>query len=107
MHDLNWSPAEKKIARTAFDAALAKELTGTLADFKRSAQAVADAQQLWEIEDMLRRRRQETDDKYDYRYSQLIWVFGRLLREGWLQEEQLAGSRDDSLEMIRRFTSQA
>jgi predicted transcriptional regulator len=85
---MNWSHAEKKIARTAFDAALDKELAALLADFKQRAIVATSAQQLWEIEDFLRESRREIDRKYDFRYSQLIMVFGQLLRDGWLRCER-------------------
>jgi Photoprotection regulator fluorescence recovery protein len=103
MSELSWSSAEKKIARAAFDAALDKELAALLHDFKRRAAEASDVQQLWAIEDFLRDQRREIGYKYDYRYSQLIRVFGLLLREGWLQEQQLEGLREDKLEMIRRW----
>ena len=43
--------------------------------------------------------------KYDYRYSQLILVFSRLLREGRIREEQLAGLSEEKLSYIRRVLS--
>ena len=46
---------------------------------------------VWEIEAYLARTRRDIDTKYDYRYSQLIWVFARLISEGWLNEDDLAG----------------
>lgn len=45
----------------------------------------------------------ETDGKYDYRYSQLMQVFGRLLYEKRLREEELRGLREDKLKPIRSF----
>jgi len=36
---------------------------------------------MWDLEHHLTERRKEIDRKYDYRYSQLDLVFGRLLRE--------------------------
>lgn len=37
----------------------------------------------------------------DYRYSQLTDVFGRLLHDGRLTEEELRGLREDKLKSIR------
>jgi hypothetical protein len=45
----------------------------------------------------------EIDRKYDYRYSQLTHVFGRLLYEKRLREEELRGLREDKLKPIRSF----
>jgi hypothetical protein len=56
---------------------------------------------MWAVEDFLRRRRREVDESFDYRYSQLILVFARLIGEGYLDEARLAGLSNDKLEIIR------
>ncbi len=48
------------------------------------------------------KRRREIDDKYDYSYSVLTLVFARLMYDGWLKPEDLAGISDDKLQEIRR-----
>ena len=55
---------------------------------------------MWELEHYLTERRKEIDRKYDYRYSQLTQVFGRLLHEGRVSEEELRGLREDKLKSI-------
>ncbi|PYV62736.1 MAG: hypothetical protein DMG95_08770 [Acidobacteria bacterium] len=45
--------------------------------------------------------RKEIDRKYDYRYSQLTQVFGRLLYQNRLNEDELHGLREDKLKAIR------
>lgn len=103
--DLKWSPAEKKIARRAFDAALETRLAALVADFKLKASAVTTASELWEIEDYLREQRREIDTIFDYRYSQLSMVFAHLIRRGWLDESRLDGLSEDKREDIRRILS--
>ena len=49
----------------------------------------------------LTQSRKEIDRKYDYRYSVLTEVFEKLVREGRLREEELAGLREDKVESIR------
>ena len=56
---------------------------------------------MWELEHYLTERRKEIDRKYDYRYSQLTQVFGRLLHEGRVSEKELHGLRGDKLKFIR------
>lgn len=56
---------------------------------------------MWELHDFLTQQRKATDEKYDYRYSVLIFVFARLIREGWLSEAELAGLGEDKLARIR------
>ncbi len=56
-----------------------------------------------ELERYLSARRKEIDVRFDYRYSQLPFVFGVLLREGLLRESDLDGLAEDKMELIRRF----
>jgi hypothetical protein len=60
---------------------------------------------MWALEGYLREKRTGIDRKYDYRYSQLIVVFGHLLREGRIQEAQLAGLSEEKLVEIRRIAT--
>jgi hypothetical protein len=105
MVDLKWSESEKKIARRVFEAALKAELAEVMAEFKARAVAATEPDDMWSIEESLRSRRYEIDKKYDYRYSQLLVVFGRLLHERRIQETQLAGLSEEKLLYIRRIAS--
>ena len=100
-----WSKSEKAIARKAFDAALKQELHETMQAAKRLASQINEPADLWELEHYLTERRKEINRKYDYRYSQLTDVFGRLLHEGRLSEEHLHGLREDKLKAIRSFAT--
>ncbi len=101
--DLTWSRSEKAIARKAFDAALKRELHEVMQEAKQMASRIRQSSDLWDLEHYLTQRRREIDRKYDYRYSQLTLVFGKLLRESRLGEEQLRGLRQDKLESIRSY----
>ncbi len=54
---------------------------------------------------MVEQRRRDIDSKYDYRYSVLASIFGVLLAEGWLSEEDLSGLEPPKVEAIRRWAS--
>jgi triphosphoribosyl-dephospho-CoA synthetase len=86
-----WSKSEKAIARTAYDAALKRELQQVIQEAKQKANQIKEPADLWDLEHYLTERRKEIDRKYDYRYSQLTHVFGRLLYEGRVSEEELRG----------------
>ncbi len=105
MPELRWTEAEKKLSRRAFEAALQAELADVLQDFKARGAAVQTPDDIWLIERFLSQRRRELDAKYDYRYSQLVSVFGRLVREGRLTEAHLKGLSHEKLEFIRRIAS--
>jgi hypothetical protein len=101
--DLGWSRSEKAIARKAFDAALKQELHELIQETKQMANQIKQPPDLWDLEHFLTQRRKEIDRKYDYRSSQLTHVFGRLLQEGRLSEEELRGLKEDKLESIRSY----
>ena len=96
-----WSRSEKAIARTAFDAALGPELHEVIQRTKQMANAIQGSTDLWDLEHYLTQPRKEIDRKYDYRYSQLMQVFGRLLYQNRLNEDELHGLREDKLKAIR------
>ncbi|MDF0589925.1 hypothetical protein [Candidatus Methanocrinis natronophilus] len=63
---------------------------------------------LWLLSDHLMNKRNDINEKYDYRYSVLPIVFARLIEEGWMdgwmEYEDLAGISGEKLEPIRQFT---
>jgi hypothetical protein len=91
----------KTIARTAFDAALGRELHELIQETKRMASQISQSPDLWDLEHYLTERRKEIDRKYDYRYSQLTQVFGRLVYEGRVTEQDLARPHENKLKSIR------
>ena len=98
---LTWSSSEKAVARKAFDAALKRELHEVMREAKQRASKMEQPADVWELEQYLTQRRKEIDRKYDYRYSQLTHVFGRLLHESRVSEEELRGLRENKLKSIR------
>jgi Photoprotection regulator fluorescence recovery protein len=103
MHDCEWSAAEKKIARRAFEAALETALAEIMTEFKTKAAAAVTPEDMWSVERFLRQQRREIEETFDYRYSRLPVIFGRLIVEGKLDEGRLTGLSQDKLEEIRRF----
>jgi hypothetical protein len=101
----SWSEREKKLARRVFEAALTAVLAEIMADFKARAEAAAQPEDMWSIQEHLFHTRREIDQKYDYRYSQLLFVFGRLVREGRVKEAELEGLSEDKLDVVRRILS--
>ena len=64
------------------------------------ALGINDPPSLWHLLEYLTKKREELDKKYDYRYSVLPLVFARLIQEGWLTKEDLAGLSDEKLTEI-------
>jgi hypothetical protein len=98
-----WSRKEKSIARKAFDAALGRELDELIQKTKRMASQIRQSSDLWELERHLTQRRKEIDRKYEFRFSRLTDVLGRLLYENRLNEEDLRCLGEDKMQSIRSF----
>ncbi|MDM7940353.1 MAG: hypothetical protein QUS07_08430 [Methanothrix sp.] len=103
MNGTKWSKTEKQIARQAYEAAYTRECAEIGKTVRKMAATASDPSGLWELHDYLTKRRREIDEKYDYRYSQLTLVFARLIYEGWLKPEDLAGISKDKLQEICRI----
>jgi hypothetical protein len=100
MRNLKWSPAEKAIARQAFDLALSRELDATIREAKDRAAKITQLSQLWDLEHYLTQRRKHIDRLFDFRYSVLPLVFGNLIRQGRLSQKELHGLGEDKLVFI-------
>jgi hypothetical protein len=103
MRDLKWSPAEKAIARKAFERALQQDLEAVIREAKKMAEKIEQPSDVWELERYLTQRRKEIDCQYDYRYSVLTVVFASLIRKGRLREEDLQGLAEEKLGHIRQM----
>jgi len=103
LRDFGWTAAEKKIARAAFDLALSRELASVRQEVESKLVGSRDAHSVWGIHDYLSDKRREIDTKYDYRYSVLVSVFARLVREGWISEADLRGLAVEQVKAISRI----
>lgn len=106
-HDVKWSSSEKKVARKAFDTALESALGKVMAEFKRRAAAATSPSEMWDVEDYLRAQRREINEVFDFRYSQLFFVFPRLILEGHLDESLLDGLSEEKRGLIRSSVEHA
>lgn len=105
MRELKWSKTEKVVAKQAFETAYQREYEALASKLKGMIAAVREPGDIWCIHDFLSKQRKTIGQKYDYRYSQLIFVFALLLKEGWLKETDLKGLREDKLEKIKSFSN--
>ena len=105
MEEFNWSQSEKKIAKEAFDKAYQNEMIEIKNELIKKLNGLKDLQEIWRIHDYLSHRRKEVDKKYDYRYSVLIILFGRLYYEGYLKEKDLEGLSQEKIERIKSIAN--
>jgi hypothetical protein len=102
MIEMEWSKQEKEIARRAFGVAYERECMAIAYNTIKTANEINKPTDLWKIHDYLTEKRKEMDQKYDYRYTKLLFFFARLMCEGWISEEDLIGLSDDKLQEIHR-----
>ena len=105
MEHLKWSQSEKRLSRSVFEHAVAAELAELITEFKRRAADIRTPEEMWSLREYLESAERDFETKYDFRYSQLLFVFGRLVRERRITMEQLHGLSEDKLEYIRRIVS--
>ncbi|WP_202924964.1 hypothetical protein [Myxacorys almedinensis] len=98
--DIKWSVSEKEVAQNAFESAYSREIDALMKEVCEKASAIADLQDVWKLHDFLSARRHEIEGKYDYKYPILIFVFAQLVKEGWLQLNELEGLEASKLSKI-------
>lgn len=98
---VEWSAAEKKIARSAFDKAYAREIAALMTTVQEKASGITEVEHVWQLHDFLSAKRHDVDGKYDDRDAALLFVFSRLVKEGWLQLDELQGLDKDKLAKIK------
>lgn len=105
MNDLSWSKKEKSISKKAFDKAYEKECAQLIGTLKKKAEKLTKQEDIWELQDYLNQKQKEIDQKYDYRYSVLILVFAQLLKEGWVEINDLKGLNADKVDKIKSLAT--
>ena len=85
----------------AFDNAYKRECEEIINRSREIANSASTPDDIWQLYDFLDEKRKEIYIKYDYRYSVLIPVFARLLKEGWITAGDLEGLKEDKLKRIR------
>lgn len=97
---VEWSPSEQAIAQAAFEGAYQREIAALIETIREQAGAIAELNDVWQLHDLLSVRRHDVEGKYDYRYSVLLFVFARLVKEGWLTLTDLKGLNPGKLAKI-------
>ena len=100
MHE-SWSKSQKKYARELFDLALEREYRALIEEI--NSLKVESRDEVWELRERLNQKAKEMDRKYDYRYSQLIFVFAGLVREGYLSLEELHLLGEEKSDEIKKM----
>lgn len=98
--DTEWTNREKEVAQTAFNQAYEREIKDLLKQVREQVNSLAKLENIWQLHDFLSAKRHEIEGKYDYQYSAMVFVFARLVKEGWLDLNELEGLDQDKLSKI-------
>jgi hypothetical protein len=100
-----WAPTEKKLARIAFDNAFERQCTAITQEARQMLETRTAPSEIFRVQEYLTEQRKSVDGLYDYRYSRLLGVFGRLLSDGWLREADLHGLQPEKIAKVKHEAS--
>jgi hypothetical protein len=100
-----FSKSEKGICRQAFDKAYMREYESVCENVKKMVAAAKEKNEIWAVGDYLYDKRREIDQKYDYRFSRLLSVFGLLYFEKWLDINDLKGMAQEKIDLIKQYAT--
>lgn len=103
--DETWAPTEKKLARVAFDKAFERQCTAITQEARRMLETTTAPSDIFRVQEYLTEQRRIVDELYDYRYSRLLEVLGRLMSDGWLKEGDLHGLQPEKIAKIKHHAS--
>ncbi|MBE9222866.1 hypothetical protein IQ215_09175 [Cyanobacterium stanieri LEGE 03274] len=86
-----WTTAEIEISEKVLKKAYERETKTLVKQVQEQVDNLEDVAQLWEIHDLLSSKRYDLDGKYDNREPMLVFTFAQLLKEGWINIEELTG----------------
>ena len=89
--EVEWSNAEREIADKALKTAFQRESDTMVSLIREQSGKISCLDDLWKLHDFLSARRHDIDGKYDDSQSMFVFVFARLIKEGWLTLDELDG----------------
>ena len=69
-------------------------------NLKNMINEVSSPDDLWKVRNYLSKTLKNVERKYDFRYSVLILVFAQLMKDGWIEENELIGLSEDKISKI-------
>jgi hypothetical protein len=95
-----WTEIEQKVARFAFEQAYKREIEALISQVRHKIDTLDELDDIWQLHDFLSARRYEVEGKYDFKYSILLFIFAGLIKDGWLQLNELEGLDEAKLAKV-------
>lgn len=102
--EVEWSQKEREIALKALETAFHREANTIVNLVREKSSEISCLDDLWKLHDFLSARRHDIDGKYDDSQAMFVFVFARLIKEGWLTIEDLAGIDSAKVNKVRLMT---
>ena len=100
MTEKKWSETEEIISKQALQTAYRREIAALIDHVRDRAASLSKLEDLWYLHDLLSTKRYEIDGKYTYNSSTVVFDFAQLVKEGWLDLEDLKGLKPAMLSKI-------
>lgn len=95
---MNWTPQEKKSAKKLYDLALKRDYERLIDDVVSMMPDTRD--DVWELRDFLNKKAKAFDNRYIYRYSNLLNTFVELILDGLLNLDEFEEFSQEKIDII-------
>ena len=95
-----WTETEHSVVESAFQVAHTRETEALMAEIRQRVGSLTCVEDMWTLHDRLSVKRHEIDGKYDRDPSVLLFGLAQLIKEGWLQKDDLAGLTADKIAKV-------
>ncbi|AFZ46543.1 hypothetical protein Cyast_0565 [Cyanobacterium stanieri PCC 7202] len=95
-----WTETEIEISERVLKKAYERETKTLVEKVKNKIENLQQVEELWQVHDLLSSKRYDLDGKYDNREPMLVFTFAQLLKEGWINLEELTGLEKGKLAQI-------
>ena len=95
-----WTEQEQAVGLTALNRAQARTIERLIADLHRQVIELTSADQIWQLHDFLSIQRHGIEGRFEFRQESILFVFASLVKEGFLNLDELQGLDAEKLAKI-------
>jgi hypothetical protein len=99
-----WPKSEKILAQKILGVALNREMLEIRKRISKTVTDYKEHEDIWKLHKYLSDKKKEMDSKYELKYSQMILVFGRMIREGYLREDDFNGLSESKIKAVKEIS---
>jgi len=95
-----WTEQEQAVGITALNLAQTRTIDRLIADLHRQVIELTSADQIWQLHDFLSIQRHGIEGRFEFRQESILFVFASLVKEGFLNLDELQGLDAEKLSKI-------